>query len=413
MGGLGTMVLRPSGPLGLRTRDRPRTKSQLLRGPSQYLRSSPRGQRGRPSRSHQTIRCSGQALSRSRSRCGCRCSVTTPLGNPCIHSLESGAAAGLLSQGWRCWHSQPPAASPPTPQHRRPHTRAARSASSRSAPSTRPTAIPLWYKDTNNVRARALPRPRRPQLHHGCPAQPGPARLVPGQLPGRGLLVSATATLDAGGGDKALLVTGVEAAFGTADGLPAPGGQISFGRIRIRAAGLVDGATYTVTNPYGVDHIDAEAGAVKGINTTEDIGSLTPNGTFDATLAAKSAPFLKWPTGAPCRLPRRPDGGPRRDRQPLQHQLLPDRGSGRDPSPGSTQLCADATLGDSATATDDCIETDLFTVAGQDRHPGGRGGHEGLLLQLRHRAHDGPVRLLRARPEPGRLRQRDPADQDA
>ncbi len=32
---------------------------------------------------------------------------------------------------------------------------------------------------------------------------------------------------------------------------------------------------------------------------------------------------------------------------------------------GSTQLCADATLGDSATATDDCIETDLFSVVGK------------------------------------------------
>ena len=37
----------------------------------------------------------------------------------------------------------------------------------------------------------------------------------------------ADSNLDAGGGDKALLVTGTEAAFGTADGLPAPGGQIT------------------------------------------------------------------------------------------------------------------------------------------------------------------------------------------
>ena len=32
---------------------------------------------------------------------------------------------------------------------------------------------------------------------------------------------------------------------------------------------------------------------------------------------------------------------------------------------GSTQLCADASLGDSPTATDDCIETDLFSVVGK------------------------------------------------
>src|SRR3954451_17568104 len=35
------------------TRDRPRTMSQLLEGPFEYLPSFPRGQRGRPSRSHQ------------------------------------------------------------------------------------------------------------------------------------------------------------------------------------------------------------------------------------------------------------------------------------------------------------------------------------------------------------------------
>ncbi len=32
---------------------------------------------------------------------------------------------------------------------------------------------------------------------------------------------------------------------------------------------------------------------------------------------------------------------------------------------GSTQLCANAALGDSPTATDDCIESDLFQVQGK------------------------------------------------
>ena len=167
-----------------------------------------------------------------------------------------------------------------------------------------------------------------------------------------------------GGGDKALLVTGVEAAFGTADGLPAPGGQISFGRVRIRAAGLVDGATYTVTNPYGVEHIDAEAGAVKGINTTEDIGSLTPNGTFDQTLAAKAAPFLKWPTGAPAGYLGDPAVDHAVTGSPYNTNFFRIEGPAGSFT-GSTQLCADATLGDSATATDDCIQTDLFSVVGK------------------------------------------------
>ncbi len=224
--------------------------------------------------------------------------------------------------------------------------------------------FPLWYKDTNNVRLELCLDPSDANCIIGAMPNPGQPVSFPDNFPDEGFWSNATATLDAGGGDKALLVTGVEAAFGTADGLPAPGGQISFGRIRIRAAGLVDGATYTVTNPYGVDHIDAEAGAVKGINTTEDIGSLTPNGTFDQTLAAKAAPFLKWPTGAPVGYL----GDPAVDHvvtgSPFNTNIFRIEGPAGSFT-GSTQLCADATLGDSATATDDCIETDLFSVAGK------------------------------------------------
>ena len=224
--------------------------------------------------------------------------------------------------------------------------------------------FPLWYKDTNNVRLELCLDPSDANCIMGDLPNPGQPVSFPDNFPDEGFWSNTTATLDAGGGDKALLVTGVEAAFGTADGLPAPGGQISFGRIRIRAAGLVDGATYTVTNPYGVDHIDAEAGAVKGINTTEDIGSLTPNGTFDQTLAAKSAPFLKWPTGAPAGYL----GDPAVDHvvtgSPFNTNFFRIEGPVGSFT-GSTQLCADATLGDSATATDDCIETDLFSVVGK------------------------------------------------
>ena len=224
--------------------------------------------------------------------------------------------------------------------------------------------FPLWYKDTNNVRLELCLDPSDANCIMGALPNPGQPVSFPDNFPDEGFWSNATATLDAGGGDKALLVTGVEAAFGTADGLPAPGGQISFGRIRIRAAGLVDGATYTVTNPYGVDHIDAEAGAVKGINTTEDIGSLTPNGTFDQTLAAKSAPFLKWPTGAPAGYLGDPTVDHVVTGSPFNTNFFRIEGPVGSFT-GSTQLCADATLGDSATATDDCIETDLFSVVGK------------------------------------------------
>ncbi len=228
---------------------------------------------------------------------------------------------------------------------------------------------PLWYKDTNNVRLELCLNPNDANCIMGDLPHPGQPVSFPDNFPDEGFWSNSTATLDAGVDatgkpEKALLVTGVEAAFGTADGLPAPGGQISFGRVRIRASGLVDGATYTVTNPYGVEHIDAEAGAVKGINTTEDIGSLTPNGTFDQTLAAKAAPFLKWPTGAPAGYLGDPAVDHAVTGSPYNTNFFRIEGPAGSFT-GSTQLCADATLGDSATATDDCIQTDLFSVVGK------------------------------------------------
>jgi hypothetical protein len=223
---------------------------------------------------------------------------------------------------------------------------------------------PLWYKDTNNVRLELCTDPGDAMCIMGNLPHPGQPVSFPDNFPDEAFWSSASVNLDAGGGDNALLVTGVEAAFGSADGLPAPGAQISFGRIRIRAAGLVDGATYTVTNPYGVDHIDAEAGAVKGINTTEDIGSLTPNGTFDATLAAKSAPFLKWPAGAPAGYLGDPTVDHIVTGSPFNTNFFRIEGPAGSFT-GSTQLCSDATLGDSPTATDDCIESDLFQVQGK------------------------------------------------
>jgi hypothetical protein len=223
---------------------------------------------------------------------------------------------------------------------------------------------PLWYKDTNNVRLQLCLDPSDANCIMGNLPHPGQPVSFPDNFPDEAFWSSAGVNLDAGGGDKALLVTGVEAAFGSADGLPAPKAQISFGRIRIRAAGLIDGATYTVTNPYGVDHIQAEAGAVKGINTTEDIGSLTPNGTFDATLAAKSAPFLKWPAGAPAGYLGDPTVDHIVTGSPYNTNFFRIEGPVGSFT-GSTQLCSDPTLGDSATATDDCIESDLFQVQGK------------------------------------------------
>jgi hypothetical protein len=223
---------------------------------------------------------------------------------------------------------------------------------------------PLWFKDTNNVRLELCLNPSDANCIMGDLPNPGQPVSFPDNFPDEAFWSVADSNLDAGGGDKALLVTATEAAFGSADGLPAPHAQISFGRIRIRAAGLVDGATYTVTHPYGVEHIQAEAGAVKGINTTADIGGLTPDGTFDATLASKSAPFLKWPAGAPAGYLGDPTVDHVVTGSPYGTNIFRIEGPAGSFT-GSTQLCADLTLGDSPTASDDCIESDLFQVQGK------------------------------------------------
>ena len=223
---------------------------------------------------------------------------------------------------------------------------------------------PLWFKDTNNVRLELCLDPSDSNCIMGDLPNPGQPVSFPDNFPDEAFWSVADSSIDAGGGDQALLVTATEAAFGSADGLPAKGAQISFGRIRIRAAGLIDGADYKVTHPYGVETITAEAGAVKGINTTEDIGGLVPDGTFDATLSSKSSPFLKWPTGAPAGYLGDPTVEHAVTGSPYDTNYFRLEGPAGSFT-GSTQLCANPALGASPVATDDCIESNQFSVQGK------------------------------------------------
>ena len=187
--------------------------------------------------------------------------------------------------------------------------------------------FPIWYKDTNNVKLELCTDPTDPYCIMGEVQNPGQPVSFPDNFPDEAFWSSAESSIDAGGGDSALLVTAVEAAF--ANEVPAEGDQVSFGRIRIRAGGLVDNAEYKITHPYGVDTAIAEVGAVKGVNVTEDIGSphagrrLRP----DAGQPPGTVPEVDRDRRA-SRLPGRPLGRPHRHRQPVQHQLLPHRGAG-------------------------------------------------------------------------------------
>ena len=271
--------------------------------------------------------------------------------------------------------------------------------------------FPIWYKDTNNVKLELCTDPGDPYCIMGEVPNPGQPVSFPDNFPDEAFWSTAESSIDAGGGDSALLVTAVEAAF--ANELPAKGDQVSFGRIRIRAAGLVDNAEYTITHPYGVDTAVAEAGAVKGVNVTEDIGALVPDGVFDQTLGSRPGPFLKW-TGTDA--PPGYLGDPTVDHtvtgSPYNTNFFRIEGPAGSFT-GSTQLCADARARELAHRHRRLHPVQRLRGPGQDRHPDGRPGDYRLLRQLRRWSHDGPLREVRARPEPRRQGHRDRADQDA
>ncbi len=114
---------------------------------------------------------------------------------------------------------------------------------------------------------------------------------------GEGFYWSADARIDLGGGDRALLVLGLESTFGGDESI-VDGQQITFGRVRIRVDVPQDG-TYTVTHPYG-EIVFENVTAADGINYTADIGIIDPedpDGAFQGTLYSDIGPtVLKWTT---------------------------------------------------------------------------------------------------------------------
>ena len=245
-----------------------------------------------------------------------------------------------------------------------------------------PNGFPLTYTDTSGQRLELCVDPSNAMCIMGDLPTPGAPVAFPTNFPDEAFYSVGDATVATNGtGAKALLVASTEAAFGGA-GVPADGQQITFGRLRIRAAGVTDGATYKITHPFGVDTLVADsaaagqlAGVARGINVTEDIGDLVGGGTFEQTLASRPAPFLKWDSELGT-LPQLPGGGPAYLGDPaVAHTVT---GSPYNTNvfrlegplgsfPGSPDQCTNAGLGDSNSATDlsDCVETKLFSIQGK------------------------------------------------
>ncbi len=228
------------------------------------------------------------------------------------------------------------------------------------------TNFPSYYQDANGLRLE-------PCLTGAPLCFAAPADLVAPN--GEAFYNNATASLTTRNGGKAVLVTALEAAFAGSGS----GQEITFSRIRFTdTAGLVPGATYKVTHPFGTSTFVANAsgGVPKNVGT-EDIGGLGPclgatahaaNGACDFGIAmtGRFGPFLRWD---PSVAPAAPAGY-------VGDAVTPHRILG---SPNNTNVFRIEGPGVNPTTLDqcptvggaiaDCIETNLFTVEGKVAGP--------------------------------------------
>jgi hypothetical protein len=169
---------------------------------------------------------------------------------------------------------------------------------------------PVWYKDGLGQKLELCLEPNNPLCIIGDVPDPAADLRIPDNFPDESFYWNGGATIDfanANGSGKALLVLGLEAAFG-GTGSVVDGQQIVFGRVRFKIVGGIKACeTYTFRYPYGNIAIVADE-AVRGagcgsagkIFYTDDVGIGNP---LDFTGALDSQPiqsFLRWPSGAPA-----------------------------------------------------------------------------------------------------------------
>src|SRR5437879_8104713 len=169
---------------------------------------------------------------------------------------------------------------------------------------------PRWYLDKNGLQLGQCldaANPADPCAIVGTFPNPGQPISFPNNFPDEFFYWRTTATINNIGnvGGRALLVMSTQAGFGGATGTAADGAgtQIVFARYRVRVLpnGLVPGATYVVTGPFGAQSFVATATGT--INFTVDQGC--PLGTplpcnFTSVLPTTNAgPFLTWDPATP------------------------------------------------------------------------------------------------------------------
>jgi hypothetical protein len=235
-------------------------------------------------------------------------------------------------------------------------------------PTEEPDGFPSWYRDSTGLRVEPCLDNHNPlcNILPDTLQDPNPDANVtfPTNFPDEFFYAVADSTMAPTTGVKLVTRLALEAAF--ANGAPAAGDQIVFGRVRFFYSGLKAGETYTITHPYGVDTFVAEqspgeAAGVGRIRFTEDVG-ITP-GQFGDVLKSRIGPLLKWDTGAPAGYL----GDPAVDHvitgSPNGTNFVRIEGPGI--SAGATSGCA--------TPSADCLQSDLFSVSGKLATNGGVG----------------------------------------
>src|SRR5436853_5104263 len=129
--------------------------------------------------------------------------------------------------------------------------------------------FPQYYLDANNLGlAQCLDFVCDPALPVPDPNQPVS---FPNNFPDEFFYQRAIANMTGPNGETFLLNLALEGSFINAPTV-ANGDQVVFTRVRVRATGVVPGAVYTVTHPFGVETLRADGVPPVVINFTRGIG---------------------------------------------------------------------------------------------------------------------------------------------
>src|SRR3954463_14259192 len=213
--------------------------------------------------------------------------------------------------------------------------------------------FPEYYQDASGLRLALCVENDDPFCTSTAPnAGPATVSSDPAQtnFPEETFYWSADALIDKRTvGVRARLVLAQEAAF--ANAAPAAGDQVTFGRIRVTIDGAQPGADYTVTHPYGTEHLTADS---RGrVRMTDDVGCADVPCDFTDALATRIGPFLRWDPSPPPAPPAGYVGNPLRE-----HTVV---GSPRGAAFNVFRITGPSIGGPG----DDMIETHLFTGEGK------------------------------------------------